>query len=160
MIKIYKMKKKITKKEIHSILTNGTKTEIHKLVHIIGLDANNKSIVFNFIRDNAKTQKILNRAYCTSYGRNHTKQIRNNSINERSTYFREYISSAIRFAKQQKNDGGWGNYSKILFIGDRNIYWCHPGYGHSDYNKSIAFSNTEKNRKISYTINKYLGYKL
>ena len=147
--------KKVTKKEIHFILTHGNKTEIHSLASKFGVNTNNKTEVFNFIKANAKTQKVSNRAYSISYGRADFKDFRCYRGSDENIH-REPIQSAIQFAKQQKNDGGWGNYGKILFIGDKNIYWCHAGYGHEDYNKGIAFSNTEKNRKIAKTINNYL----
>ena len=149
--------KKITKKQNQSVLNNGSKTEIHKLISTLGINANNKTLVFNFIKNNAITQKVSNKAYSISYGRNHFKSFRcyKGSF---ENIFREPITSAIRFAKQQKNEGNWGNYSKKLFLGNKNIYWCSPVFGHSDYNKSIAFDNTEKNRIIAEKINKYLGY--
>lgn len=148
----------MTKKEIHLILTNGTITEIHALANKLGVNANSKTEVYNFIKENSKTQKVSNRAYGVAYGRADFKFFRCYK-GAYENLFREPIQAAIKFAKQQKNEGGWGNYGKALFVGNRNIYWCHPGYGHSDYNKGIAFDNTEKNRKIAETINKYLGYK-
>lgn len=38
-------------------------------------------------------------------------------------------------------------YGKILILGKDNIYWAHPEYGHSDYNKTVFAPNTVSNRK-------------
>lgn len=53
---------------------------------------------------------------------------------------------------------GWHltNYKKILIEGKTNIYFAHPHYQHSDYNKSIAMPNTPKNRKIAKELNELM----
>jgi len=64
---------------------------------------------------------------------------------------------AILFAKEQVKSGIIKtNYAKILIEGNSNIYWAHPQYAHSDYNKSRAFENTEPNRALALKINNYL----
>lgn len=49
------------------------------------------------------------------------------------------------------------NYRKILIEGRANIYWVHPIYLHSDYNKCVFSANTPENRKRMYLINKLLN---
>jgi len=49
-------------------------------------------------------------------------------------------------------------YHKTLIEGHRNIYWASPVYGHSDYNKAVAFPNTPDNRRVMHAINGFLLY--
>lgn len=67
----------------------------------------------------------------------------------------EKIQDTIKFARFQKKEGN-SNYSKILILGNMNIYWAHPFYQHSDYNKSIAMPLNKRTVKIAGIINKYL----
>lgn len=50
-----------------------------------------------------------------------------------------------------------GNYKKVLIEGNTHIYWAHPYYGHSDYNKSIWRKNTPENRVKMQIINNFLN---
>lgn len=45
------------------------------------------------------------------------------------------------------------NYGKKFFVGNKNIYYCHPFYGHLDYNKWCAMPNTPKHRKVAEMLN-------
>ena len=50
-----------------------------------------------------------------------------------------------------------GAYKKILFVGNKHIYWCSPIYGHKDYNKSVWRENTPQNRAKAEIINRFLN---
>lgn len=52
---------------------------------------------------------------------------------------------------------GFSNYSKAFVIGNENIYFAHPYYKHSDYNKGIAMPNTPRFRKIAKELNQKLA---
>jgi hypothetical protein len=70
---------------------------------------------------------------------------------------KESIQKAIDFTERQIADGTIKtNYAKMFFVGNRNIYVCHPYYGHSDYNKGQIMPNTPKHRKIAEMLNKKL----
>jgi hypothetical protein len=48
------------------------------------------------------------------------------------------------------------NYAKCFIIGNKNIYYAHPYYGHSDYNKAQLMPNTPKHRKVAAELNQLL----
>lgn len=67
--------------------------------------------------------------------------------------------NAIEFVELQINDGTINtNYKKVLILGNTNIYFAHPSYQHSDYNKHKAMRNTPQNRKLAKELNNKLGY--
>ena len=39
------------------------------------------------------------------------------------------------------------NYTKVPMLGHTRLYFCHPGYGHADYNK-VCTCNIEGNEKF------------
>ena len=143
--------KTITKKQIKTELRTLNPTKIFRIAKLAGVDVSNRANMYKFIIDNAPTNKVFQSAFSLSYGANYAKKC----VFEKNTTSK--ISKVIRYAMQQKR-AGYSPYSKILVVGDTNIYWCSPIYLHRDYNKSIAFENTEKNRKLALTINKYLNF--
>jgi hypothetical protein len=46
-----------------------------------------------------------------------------------------------------------------LIEGNNSIYWASPVYKHSDYNKSKALTNNERNREVIRAVNNYLAAK-
>ena len=147
--------RKITKKQIKEILMRQNPTEIYKLCANLGIDVSQKHKVHDFIQKNAHANYVYRSAYKIAY------DSKNVFKRDRQMYYisapRMPIYDAIQYAKHQKQRGR-DNYSKKLFIGNKNIYWCSPDYAHSDYNKGIAFENTEKNRKVAEIINRFLKY--
>lgn len=143
--------KTITKKQIKTELRTLNTTKIFKVAKLAGVNVSNRANLYKFIIDNAPTNKVFNSAFNLSYGANYSKKC----VFTKNTESK--ISKAIRYAMQQKK-AGKSPYSKILVVGNSNIYWCSPIYLHSDYNKSIAFENNEKNRKLALIINKYLNF--
>ena len=146
--------KAITKKQIQKVLKTFHRTQIFNIAKKCGVDVSKRHLVLEFVQSNAPTLKIYKSAYSIAYF-SHKKN--------RDFYFGETgnetpIIRAIRHALYEKKQGS-SNYSKKLIIGNKNIYWASPCYGHADYNKSIAFENTEKNRRVASLINRYLGYK-
>lgn len=152
--------KKVTKREIANTLRTRNVTKIFRLAHRCGVDASDKGAVHRFIKDNAPSQMVCRSAYRLSYGAADFKNFRCYRGGFENVENKSPISEAIKFARMQKENGWMAtSYGKILFIGNRNIYWCHPGYGHADYNKGIALENTPKNRRVANLINAYLGHK-
>jgi hypothetical protein len=45
------------------------------------------------------------------------------------------------------------NYFKIMIEGNTNIYYAHPVYGHSDYNKSRLFPKNTQTLKLMQLFN-------
>lgn len=144
---------KITKKHIGQELRSQDPTRIFKLAAMCGIDTANKCSVFKFVKSNAPTQRIMDLAFHLTIDSNWKNQAK-------SVYgmIDLPIHKAITFARMQKNNG-WLNtsYGKILIEGANNIYWASPIYGHSDYNKSVAFNNTEHNRRVADLVNSFLS---
>jgi hypothetical protein len=70
---------------------------------------------------------------------------------------KESIQKAIDYTERQIADGTIKtNYAKMFFVGNRNIYVCHPCFGHEDYNKGRIMPNTPKHRKIAEMLNQKL----
>lgn len=145
---------KPTTKEIDKVLNSLDTTMIHKTAKLCGVDVSNRGELYDWIKSNTNSQKVLDKAGAISLFRNIEKNIHWSlkEVDKRSP-IQKSVESA-RYYKKRKFD----SYSKKLIEGNKNIYWASPVYGHSDYNKSIAFANNEKNRKAMVIINNYLGY--
>lgn len=141
--------KRPTKKTIQTVLRTMDITAIHHVAHKFGINPKHHGDVFDFIKTFSPSMKVRRMAYGLSYGRSWNRRNELKALNMP-------IIDTIRFAKQQVKEG-YTNYTKILIEGNNNIYWTSPTHGHSDYNKSIAMPNNEKNRKVMEVVNKYLG---
>lgn len=147
---------KATKKNIQRVLRNQNITEIFKIAKIKGVDVKNTIEVYNFIREYAPSKKVYREAYRLSCLASHKKYLTRNLGHP---FRKEQISDAVKFAKQQVKEG-YSSYSKILIEGNTNIYWASPLYKHRDYNKAVAFPNTDKNKQAMEKINKFLNKNL
>lgn len=143
--------KNVTKAQISKVLRTENITNIFKIASKAGINVSDRHELLLFIEENAPSAKVASKAYSLSYGASDKNQTHYGAS------LKQPIISAIRFAKWQKKEGET-NYSKILIEGNTNIYWASPIYEHADYNKSVAFSNTSKNRNIAKLINKYLNF--
>ena len=138
----------MTRKEIQSVLRTLNRTAIFKAAKQRGVNVQNKRNVVQFIQDYAPSLRVKRKAWDIAY------------LNDKPDYSSSTpntIESEFNYAKLQKAEGR-SPYSKMLIIGNKNIYWASPSYGHADYNKSIALPNTERNRRAAVLINHYLGY--
>ena len=138
----------MNKKEIQSVLRTLNRTAIFKAAKQKGVDVSNRGAVQTFIKTFAPTVRVARKACDIAF------------LNDKADYSRytpNTIGSVFAYAKRQKAEG-YSPYSKMLIIGNKNIYWASPSYGHADYNKSIALPNTERNRRAAVLINHYLGY--
>jgi hypothetical protein len=52
------------------------------------------------------------------------------------------------------------NVSQKLIVGNNNIYYTAPAYGHQDYNKSRIFTKNEKTLKLMDIFNNALKINL
>ena len=72
-------------------------------------------------------------------------------------FIRESINKAIEAVERDIAAGNHlTSYVKMFIQGDTNIYYAHPFYKHSDYNKWKAMPNTPKHWKIAQELNKKL----
>jgi cell division protein YceG involved in septum cleavage len=143
---------KTTKKAIQEILRSGNRTEIFKVAKLKGFDVKNRTVVCDFIRHFAPSDKVRRKAIDIAYYKNSQYSVCKEGKNNLSPALK-----AIQFAKMQKKEGK-SSYSKVLIEGNRNIYWASPEYLHRDYNKHSAFENTPKFQAIAKTINRFLNY--
>lgn len=149
--------KKVTKKQIKETLRTGNATSIFQIAAKCGVNTSNRNEVRRFIENNAPSKKIISAAYKLAYFPDDFKHFRCYRGAYENSPLRMPITDTIRFAKSQKKDGSINtNYGKILIEGNDHIYWASPVYKHSDYNKSVALKNTEKNRNLMCVINAYL----
>lgn len=71
-----------------------------------------------------------------------------NTSSKRTVY--ETFKQLLSVSKSSKGT----SYFKTLIEGNKNIYYASPVYGHSDYNKSIAFRKNEETLKLMEIFNK------
>lgn len=142
--------KNLTKKQIVKTLRTENTTLIYAIAKKYGVDINSKRNVKLFIEAFAPTKSILKKAYELAYGSP------NMIVGKDGRSNRE---RAIDYVKRMINNG-YSNYSKILIAGKSNIYFAHPEYQHSDYNKRFAFPNTPENRAFMGKVNEILKIKL
>jgi hypothetical protein len=139
----------ITKKRIQAELRTMNPTNIFKIAKMCGVDVSRPVHVMRFVEEYAPTKRIEKAAYGLTLCADHANQLK--TVHGR---LEQPIMNAMAFMRIQINNGTiHTNYRKVLIEGNRNIYWAHPGYRHSDYNKHIAFPNTERNRRVMNLIN-------
>lgn len=144
----------IHSKDIAKELKTLDTTRIHRIAKLCGVQVENQNLLYRWIIANAPNTKVEDTAFRLAYHRDEAKL----KIQHRMRDGRTRVQRVFAHAREEKLSGR-SPYSKMLIEGNKNIYWASPSYGHSDYNKSIAMENTEKNRAIMNVINRYLGYK-
>lgn len=142
--------KKITKKRIQEVLRTENVTLIHNIASKCGINSDNWLDVMRFIEKYAPTKRVYNLAYNLTANRSVI-----NYLKKDRTPVRMPIHDAVNFMRIQIKEGVTPYY-KVLVEGNKNFYWCSPAFLHSDYNKSRAFENTPKNRRIAELINNCL----
>lgn len=131
---------KPTVKQIKTALRTQNRTAIFK-IHSQHLKSGGTiKSVYAFILEYAPNQNVRSNAYPIAFWGKHEKHIDLKPLNQP-------IQEVIQFAKEQAKKG-FSSYTKVLIEGSTSIYWASPVYKHSDYNKSKALENNEKNREI------------
>ena len=143
---------KITKKTIATELKSLDITRTYRIAKICGVNLKNKMDIYNWIKSNAPTEKVKNKAYEVAFESNRPKMVKNGFFIPSP---QNRVLKTISHAKVEMTEKR-GRYSKILIFGNTNIYWASPIYQHDDYNKSIAMPKNPKNEKLAYLINRIL----
>ena len=141
---------KITKKTIATELKNLDITRTYRIAKICGVNVKNKMDLYYWIKSNAPTEKVKNKAYEIALESDRKKMFKNALFmpsKPQNSVLKTISNAKIEMAEKR------GRYSKILIFGDNNIYWASPIYQHADYNKSIAMPRTQKNEKLANLIN-------
>ena len=144
---------KITKKTIATELKSLDITRTYRIAKICGVNLKNKMDIYNWIKSNAPTEKVKNKAYEIAYESDRKKMVKNGFFMPSKPNNR--VLATISHAKFEMTEKR-GRYSKILIFGNTNIYWASPIYQHDDYNKSISMPKNPKNEKLAYLINRIL----
>ena len=144
---------KITKKTIATELKSLDITRTYRIAKICGVNLKNKMDIYNWLKSNAPTEKVKNKAYEIAYESDRKKMVKNGFFMPSKPNNR--VLATISHAKFEMTEKR-GRYSKILIFGNTNIYWASPIYQHDDYNKSIAMPKNPKNEKLAYLINRIL----
>ena len=142
---------KPTKKQIKEVLRSQERTAIFKIHSQYLKSGGTIKTVYDFICEFAPNQTVRSNAYRVAFWGKHEKHINLKPLNQP-------IQDVIHYAKDQAKKG-LTPYSKVLVKGNTSIYWASPIYKHSDYNKSKALENNEKNREVMRIINNYLAAK-
>jgi hypothetical protein len=141
---------KITKKTIATELKSLDITRTYRIAKICGVNVKNKMDIYNWIKSNAPTEKVKNKAYEIAFESDRKKMVKNGLFKPSKP--QNMVLKTISHAKIEMAEKR-GRYSKILIFGNNNIYWASPIYQHADYNKSIAMPRTQKNEKLANLIN-------
>jgi len=141
---------KITKKTIATELKSLDITRTYRIAKICGVNLKNKMDIYNWLKSNAPTEKVKNKAYEIAFESDRKKMFKIGLFMPSKPQNR--VLKTISHAKVEMAEKR-GRYSKILIFGDNNIYWASPIYQHADYNKSIAMPRTQKNEKLANLIN-------
>ena len=141
---------KITKKTLATELKRLDITRTYRIAKICGVNLKNKMDIYNWIKSNAPTEKVKNKAYEIAFESDRKKMVKNGLFKPSKPQNR--VLKTISHAKVEMTEKR-GRYSKILIFGNTNIYWASPIYQHDDYNKSIAMPKNPKNEKLANLIN-------
>lgn len=142
---------KPTIKQIKEVLRTQDRTAIFKIHSQYLKSGGVTKYVHDFIVEYAPNEAVRSNAYRIAHLGKHEKHIDLKPLNQP-------IQDVIQYAKEQAKKG-LSSYSKVLIEGNSSIYWASPVYQHSDYNKSRAMENNEKNREVMRVVNSYLNKK-
>lgn len=148
--------KKITKKEIASTLCTLDTTQIFRLYkRVNGGNQVDRSALYDFIKDNAPTQKVRNAAYCIAYAHHQTWDCYKGKHGVFEPLPRQ---KAVEYTMRQLQSPA-SSYAKFPIMGHTHLYFASIAYGHSDYNKwrSVKIEGNERfcDTLIAY-VNKFV----
>ena len=133
--------KKFTKKEFRAALKANNQTEVWHLAAVKLGRTPTRNEVYDLIKEVASTIRDERKAYSLSY--NSLRKQRNEAADIMAWYKRgaygqygdsHYRAEALAMLRRLLTEDH-GNYTKVPMLGHTRLYFCHPGYGHADYNK-------------------------
>lgn len=142
---------KPTIKQIKETLRTQNRTAIFKIHSQYLKSGGVTRYIHDFIVEYAPNEEVRSNAYRITHWGAHEKH-----IDLKPLY--QPIQDVIQYTKEQGKKG-LNSYSKVLIEGNNSIYWASPVYKHSDYNKSRALENNEKNREVMRVVNTFLTAK-
>lgn len=133
--------KKFTKKDFRAALKANDQTEVWHLAAIKIGRKPTRNEVYDLIKEVADTIRDVRKAYALAF--NSQRQQRIHDAETLAWYRRgaygqygnsHYRTEAIVMLRRLLTEEH-GNYTKVPMMGHTRLYFCHPGYGHADYNK-------------------------
>lgn len=138
-------KRNVTKKHIIEVLRSRDLTKIFQLVHIINGGKTNKNEVYEFVKKNAPSDKVVYDIWWKIF-MNADRHFRTrDSRKEMEYYHANALHEAVRHLREEIARG-LDNYTKRPIMGHTHLYFASPVYGHSDYNKwrSVEIKGNER----------------
>lgn len=129
---------KFTKTAFRAALKANNQYEVWHLAAIKMGRTPTRHEVYTMVKEISSSMRDERRAFSIAYN------------SSRKDALRKAIDEAwIRRGAYRQNDGradalkmlrrllteNCGNYTKVPMMGFTHLFFCHPGYGHSDYNK-------------------------
>lgn len=133
--------KNFTKKDFRAAIKANDQSEVWHLAAVKLGRTPKRSEVYDLIKDVASTIRDEHKAYSISY--NSLRKQRNDAADIMAWYKRgaygqygdsHYRAKALAMLRRLLTEDH-GNYTKVPMLGHTHLYFCHPGYGHADYNK-------------------------
>lgn len=129
---------KFTKKAFRAALKANDQTEVWHLAAIKMGRTPTRHDLYTMVKEISNSQRDAGRAFSIAFGSSR-KEAQRKAIDE----------AWMRRGADRQNDGradaldmlrrllteNCGNYTKVPMLGHTHLYFCHPGYGHADYNK-------------------------
>jgi len=132
---------KFTKTAFRSALKANDQTEVWRLVSLKIGSKPTRTQVYNAVMELSTTSELttMRRARKMAYGEGAKKRMAQNACIAswaKRGGMRQYSQKTealamLRRLLTEKNS----NYTKVPMMGHTHLYFCHPGYGHADYNK-------------------------
>lgn len=146
-------KKRITVKQIKSVLRGMNPTEVFRLYFQIYGGKVERMAVMKFIEKYAPSQKVSKNAYYIAYAKNTNKPIPTDQ-SRKSFAWKEANAKHLAIEALKEHTEIWRTnpaYAKRPMMGNTHLWFCSPIYGFSDYNKWRAMP-IEGNERFCETI--------
>lgn len=132
---------KFTKKAFREALKTNDQTKVWHLASLKLGPKPQRRDVFMMIEEIAETKRDEKKSFLFAYESLHRKK--NESALSEAFYRRSFIGAeglvyyrqiALKMLRRLY-DEPLTNYTKVPMFGIHHLYFCHPGFGHCDYNK-------------------------
>lgn len=130
--------KKFTKKDFRAALKANDQTEVWHLAAIKMGRTPTRHEVYTMVKEIAKTMRDEKIAFAIAYN-SIRKDAQRRAIDEawmrRGAYLQnDGRADALEMLRRLLTEN-CGNYTKVPMLGHTRLYFCHPCFGHADYNK-------------------------
>lgn len=133
--------KKFTKKEFRAALKANDQTKVWHLTAVKFGRTPSKKEVYDLIKEISCTIRENRKAYSIAYKSQRKQRFEAAELMawyNRGAYGQygdsHYRNEALIMLRRLLREDH-GNYTKVPMLGHTRLYFCHPGYGHADYNK-------------------------